>query len=352
MDVPTHICIMAGGAGTRFWPMSTEEKPKQFIDVLDVGRSLIQLTYDRAIQLTSPDRIWIMTHQKYKHIVQDQLKDIPERNILLEPERKNTAPAIAFAAMKVKSEDKDGIMVMLSSDHIILKEAAFLADINAGVEHVAKHDCIFTLGIQPTKPHTGYGYIQFETGNPAIKPVKRFVEKPAYETAKEYINSGDYLWNAGIFIWKATRVLEDLKQYSRPIYDAFAPLETAISTADEARVIKKAFNDTPSESIDYAVMEHARDIFTRPSDIGWSDLGTWGSLYEMKSKNGIQNITTVSADIVAENCTNCLIRIPAGKQAIVKSLSGYVVAWQDGGLLIYPLKDEQQLKGSLKKLDN
>ncbi len=350
MDMKTHVCIMAGGAGTRFWPMSTEEMPKQFIDVLDVGKSLLQLTYDRAIRLTSPDRIWIMTHEKYQSIVVSQLPDIKAENILLEPARRNTAPAIAYAANKIIAKDKDGIMVMLSSDHVILKEDAFVSDTQSGIQHVHSHNSIFTLGIQPTKPHTGYGYIQYEKASDSIKPVLRFVEKPGHDTAKAYLESGDYLWNAGIFIWKASRVMEDLKAHAPEIYQAFQPLSEAIGKPEEHDAVSKAFAITPSQSIDYAIMEHADDICTKPSDIGWSDLGTWGALYDMKRQGTKDNIVSPGAMIVMEDCENCLIRIPEGKQAIVKSLNHYVVAWQEGGLLIYPIQDEQKLKSSLSQL--
>ena len=349
-DNHIHVCIMAGGAGTRFWPMSTEHTPKQFIDVLGVGHSLLQMTYNRALQITSPDNIWILTHEKYNQIVLDQLPSHPVGQIILEPLRKNTAPAIALAALKLHHRDPESIMVMLSSDHVILKEQTFAEDILTGVAHVEQHDSIVTLGIKPNRPHTGYGYIQFAESSDSLKPVYRFVEKPEEQLARQFVESGEYLWNAGIFIWSATRILRELNQHAKDIYNTFAQVTPYIDTAQETERIMQAFELTRSESIDFAVMEHLKDIYTKPSDIGWSDLGTWGALHELLDKDEDGNNVQQSSSIILEECKSSVVRIPINKKAIVKGLEGFVVAWEEEGLLIYPLEREQELKGSLGKL--
>ena len=350
MNKHVHVCIMAGGAGTRFWPMSVEEKPKQFIDVLGNGRSLLQMTYDRALALVPSSQIWIMTHAKYQDEVSSQLPDLNVSNILLEPERKNTAPAIAYACIKLMARDPESVMVLLSSDHVILKEEAFKNDLQTGIDCVEAHDAIFTLGIQPTEPHTGYGYIQFDAGEESVKKVKRFVEKPALPQAKEYYLSGDYLWNAGIFIWHTKRIWEELRNHSAGIFEAFKKVQDHISTSNESRAVEDAFKETPSESIDYAVMEKVVGIYTKPSDIGWSDLGTWGSLYGLIEKNEDGNAFSFDNNLILENVQNSLIKLPKGQNAIIRGLDGFVVAWQDGGLLIYPIIEEQSIKRSLKSL--
>lgn len=352
MNKHAHVCIMAGGAGTRFWPMSIEEKPKQFIDVLGTGRSLLQMTYDRALALVPPSQIWIMTHAKYLDEVSRQLPELDVSNILLEPERKNTAPAIAYACIKLMDRDPESVMVLLSSDHVILKEEAFKSDLQTGIDYVEAHDAIFTLGIQPTEPHTGYGYIQYESGADPIKKVKRFVEKPALPQAKEYYLSGEYLWNAGIFIWQTRRIWEELRRHSVGIFEAFDQVRVHISTTHEADAVKNAFEITPSESIDYAVMEKVSGIYTKPSEIGWSDLGTWGSLYGLIEKRENGNAFSSSSNLILENVQNSLIKLPDGQQAIIRGLDGFVVAWQDGGLLIYPISEEQSIKSSLKSLSD
>lgn len=350
MNKHVHVCIMAGGAGTRFWPMSVEEKPKQFIDVLGTGRSLLKMTYDRALALVPSSQIWIMTHAKYLHEVSSQLPDLNVSNILLEPERKNTAPAIAYACIKLMARDPDSVMVLLSSDHVILKEEAFKNDLQMGINYVEANDAIFTLGIQPTEPHTGYGYIQFDSGEEPVKKVKRFVEKPALTQAKEYYLSGDYLWNAGIFIWHTRRIWKELRSHSVEIFEAFKKAQVHLSTNNESRAVEDAFKETPSESIDYAVMEKVVGIYTKPSDIGWSDLGTWGSLYGLIEKNEDGNAFSSDSNLILENVQNSLIKLPKGQHAIIRGLDGFVVAWQDGGLLIYPIIEEQSIKRSLKSL--
>lgn len=341
---------MAGGAGTRFWPMSTEEKPKQFIDVLHQGRTLLQMTYDRALSMVSPDQIWVMTHAKYHHLVRSQLPDLPESNIMLEPQRKNTAPAIAYAAYKLKSVDEQAIMVVLSSDHVIMKDKSFINCIEEGVLHVSQNDSIVTLGIKPTEPHTGYGYIQFEDSDSTAKRVLRFVEKPNATTAVTYLRSGDYLWNAGIFIWSIEKVIHELTMHAGDICDIFRAFSASIGSSNESKALMIAFDQCRSESIDYAIMEKADRIYTIPADIGWSDLGTWGSLYSMTKDGEAKNSLSFGPQVVIEDICHSVIRLPQDKKAIIKGLDGYVVAWEEDGLLIYPIKEEQQIKQSLQKL--
>jgi len=351
MKEDLHICIMAGGAGTRFWPMSTEEKPKQFIDVLNVGRTLLQMTYDRALQLVPSTHIWIMTNAKYYNLVQAQLPELSKNNILLEPQRKNTAPAIAYAAVKLRAVNEQAIMVVLSSDHVIQKEKEFLACLNIGVNQVVDKDAIVTLGIQPTQPHTGYGYIQFEKSDEEAKKVLRFVEKPNAPTAAGYISEGNYLWNAGIFIWRCSKVLKELSSHAKDIFEIFDTFGQSIGSPEENTALMVAFDQCRSESIDYAVMEKAEMVYTVPADIGWSDLGTWGSLHEMiREDSANHNTIHAGNQAVIEEVKDTIIRLPENRKAMIRGLDGFIVAWEEEGLLIYPLKEEQFIKQSLQKL--
>ena len=278
---------MAGGVGSRFWPASTEETPKQFLDILGVGKSLIRLTFERFLNLVPANRILIVTNKKYKKITQEHLPEIPEENILCEPSRNNTGPCVAYTALRLQAVNPDAIFVTAPSDHVILKEKDFLDRIKEAFSFVEQNDAIVTLGIQPTRPDTGYGYIQMnEKGNTeGPKSVSAFKEKPNLETAKEYLADGGYLWNAGIFIWKAKELLVSFDKNEPEITKVLSEDIAKFNTPNEQSYIDKVYPNTPSISVDYAILERAENVFTIPADIGWSDLGTWNSLHAYLDKD-------------------------------------------------------------------
>lgn len=342
---------MAGGAGTRFWPMSTEALPKQFIDILGEGRSLLRATYDRALHLVPADQIWVVTHQKYAEIVQNDLPDLDSKHILAEPKRKNTAPAIAYAAYCIESVDPEAIMVVLSSDHLIQKEEALTRALKSAAEYADQTSGLFTLGIQPDSPHTGYGYIdKGEKIAENVFKVRRFVEKPDLNTAKEYLQSGQYLWNAGVFIWKISALKKALMLYANELFLTFeAAAQRMVDKSQSPEWVIPVFDTCESISIDYAVLESADNVYSIEADLGWSDLGTWGALYDYSEKNAHGNVI-FNRTVVQSDSTNCIVHLSHGKSAIIRGLDGYVVAETPEGLLIYPLDQEQDIKKQLDEL--
>lgn len=348
-----HICIMAGGAGTRFWPMSTEALPKQFIDILGEGRSLLRATFERAQQLVPANQIWVVTHKKYSDIVQRDLPEIEDSHILSEPHRKNTAPAIAFAAYTIEAADPEAIMIVLSSDHLIQKEDALTQALQTAAEFADNTAGLFTLGIQPDTPHTGYGYIdKGQKIADSVFKVSRFVEKPDSKTAKEYLESGRYLWNAGVFIWKISALKKALMLYANELFLTFEAAAQRITDKSQfPEWVIPVFDACENISIDYAVLEAADNVYTIEADIGWSDLGTWGALYDYSEKNAQGNVI-FNRTVVQSDSTNCIVHLTTGKNAIIRGLDGFVVAETPEGLLIYPLDQEQDIKKSLDELRN
>ncbi len=343
-----HLVIMAGGVGSRFWPMSTTERPKQFIDVLGVGRTLIQLTCDRFAGIVSPENIWIVTNKNYADIVAEQLPDVPKGNILLEPCRRNTAPCIAYVSWKIKSIDKKANIVVTPSDHIVMNVQEFQRVIKQSMDFTAESDAIVTLGMKPTRPETGYGYIQADLSfsssrNKEIFRVDSFREKPDLATAEQYIKNPSYFWNAGIFIWRVETIVNALRVYAPAINSIFEDMLAIYGSEKEQEMIDKMFPECESISIDYAVMEKAEEIFVCPADFGWSDLGTWGSLL-MQTKKDLYGNAIIGENVSVFDTKDCIIHTTDEKKVVIQGLDGFIVAEKDDSLLICKLSEEQRIK--------
>lgn len=343
-----HLVIMAGGVGGRFWPMSTADCPKQFIDVLGVGRTLIQLTYDRFSGVVSADNVWVVTNQKYVSLVQEQLPEIPLNHILSEPCRRNTAPCIAYVSWRIKKENPKANIVVSPSDHIVTNENEFKRVVSNCLKFTAETDAVVTLGMKPTRPETGYGYIQADLStasarNREIYRVDQFREKPDLETAEQYIKQSNFFWNAGIFIWSASTIVNAFRIYQPSIARIFERIMDILDTPDEQRVIDEVYPECENISVDYAIMEKAEDIFVCPADFGWSDLGTWGSLLA-QTKHDIYGNAVIGTDVHLFDSKNCIVHTTEERKVVIQGLDGYIVAEQEGKLLICRLSEEQRLK--------
>ncbi len=345
MSKNTYAAIMAGGIGSRFWPASRTAKSKQFLDILGTGRTLIQATYDRFLKICPKENIFILTHTDYINLVKQQLPDITDEQILTEPARKNTAPCIAYAAFKINKLNPDANIIVAPSDHIILKEDEFVRIAELAIDFVSKNDALCTLGIRPTRPDTGYGYIQYfeEETSEGIHKVKTFTEKPEKEVAKQFLASGDFLWNGGIFIWNVKSILSSLEKNLIQVYDAFVEAEPDILTSNEKNAVEKAFITCPSISIDYGVMEKAKNVYTLPSSFGWSDLGTWASLYAEKEKDYFNNAVN-GKNVVVYDSTNNIINVSDKKLVVIQGLENFIVVDTDDVLLICNKDEEQRIK--------
>jgi mannose-1-phosphate guanylyltransferase len=336
---------MAGGIGSRFWPASRTVKPKQFLDILGTGKTLIQHTYDRFLKLCPKENIFILTHVDYIDEVKRQLPEITDRQILAEPARKNTAPCIAYSAFKIHKINPDANIIVAPSDHIILDEDEFIRIANLAIDFVSKNNALATLGIRPTRPDTGYGYIQFveEETSPGIHKVKTFTEKPSKAVAEQFIQSGDFLWNGGIFIWNVKSILTALEKNLLEIYDAFVEIEPDLLTPKEIEAVEKAFITSSNISIDYGVMEKAKNVYVLPSSFGWSDLGTWASLYAEKEKDYLQNAVN-GKHVVVYDSQNNIINVPDDKLVVLQGLDNFIVIDTDDVLLICKKDEEQRIK--------
>lgn len=344
MNKNYYAILMAGGVGSRFWPVSTADFPKQFHDMLGAGQTLIQKTFSRLAQLIPEENILILTNEKYNQIVLDQLPMVKPENVLLEPAMRNTAPCILYASLKIQKENPDAVMVVAPSDHWIEDEAAFTENLQACFDFCAKENALMTLGIQPTFPNTGFGYIEFDkTGQERIKKVQQFREKPDYETAKQFLESGNFLWNGGIFIWSARSITEAFERFQPQMNALFQKGASAYNTADEVGFINENYASAENISIDYAVMEKASNVFVLPATFDWNDLGTWGSLHEKLDKDH-QNNAVVNARVILENASNNIIRTDAKKLIIVDGLDDFIIVDKDDVLLIYPKSKEQDIK--------
>ena len=340
----TYVAIMAGGVGSRFWPGSRESKPKQFLDILGVGKSLIRMTYERFLHLCPSENIFIVTHKKYKQQVLEHIPELSENQVLCEPSRNNTAPSVAYTAFKLHALNPDANFVIAPSDHVILKEDAFISKLQEALAFSEKKDALLTLGIQPTRPDTGYGYINFgEEVDSAVFKVNSFREKPNAQTAQQYLDSGDYLWNAGIFIWRTASILNAFKANAPEIYELLKAGEDFYNTTEEQDFIDKNYPETPKISVDYAIMEKADNIYTLPADIGWSDLGTWASLHAELEKDENENVSN-STEIQLSETKNCLIRLPKDKFALIRGLEDFMIIDEGDILMIYPKSKEQEIK--------
>lgn len=341
---------MAGGVGSRFWPASRVSRPKQFLDIMGVGKSLIQLTYERFLKLVPKENVFIVTNKLYRDLVKEHLPDLTDNQILCEPSRNNTAPCVAYTSFKLHNLNPNANFIVAPSDHIILKEEAFITQLQKALAFTDANEALVTLGISPTRPDTGYGYINFiqsEQPSDGVFKVAAFKEKPNLEVAKQYVEDGNYLWNAGIFIWKASSILNAFEQHSNEIFQILGKGKEQYNTDTEQAFIDEHYPTTPNISVDYAIMENADNIYTLPSNIGWSDLGTWASLHAESTKDAQQNVIKCEK-IYVDETTNCLVRAPKDKLVVVSGLKDYIVVDEDDILLIYPKSKEQQIKAVSK----
>ncbi len=335
---------MAGGVGSRLWPLSTPDVPKQFIDVLGVGRSLIQLTAERFAPLCAPDRFWVVTGEKYVHLVHEQLPFIPEDQILAEPEGRNTAPCIAYASWKIQKKDPEANIVVTPADALVLKTAEFADTIRKALEFTAKRDAIVTVGIAPTRPETGYGYIHAaEAVHGQVLKVSEFREKPDLDTAIGYLEDGKYFWNAGIFVWNVSTILSELRAYAPQIAGIMDQLSPSFFTEQETPDLQRLFPTCEKISIDYAVMEKSPRIYVIAEDLAWSDLGSWGSVKTHLPQDPDGN-SVVGGDVRLFDCQDCFVHTASEKTVVVEGLEGYIVAESRDRLLICRLSQEQRIK--------
>ena len=343
-----HLVIMAGGVGSRFWPMSTTTKPKQFIDVLGVGRSLLQLTFDRFKGICDPENVWVVTNKGYYEIVKQQLPEIPEHNILCEPCRRNTAPCIAYVSWRIKAKDRNANIVVTPSDHIVTDGEEFRRVIRQCLQFTGETDAIVTLGMKPSRPETGYGYIQADLSsssprNKEIFRVDSFKEKPDLETAQKYIRNKSYFWNAGIFIWSVSTIVNAFRVYQPALNDVFEGMADIYGTPQEQEVIDKRFPECESISVDYAIMEKAEEIFVYPANFGWSDLGSWESLRKHSNPDKYGNVA-IGNDVNFYETHNTIVHTSMLNKVVVQGLDGYIVVEKDGNLLICKLSEEERIR--------
>lgn len=339
----TYVVIMAGGIGSRFWPYSRSYRPKQFLDVLDTGSSLIQLTNNRFKDICPLENVYVVTNDTYVDLVKDHLPELSDDQILAEPVGRNTAPCIAYASYKIASKNKNANIIVTPSDHAVLKEKDFEKVVSKAVESAASSDRIITIGVKPSRPETGYGYIQFLPGSiDEVNKVKTFTEKPELELAKKFLESGDFVWNAGIFIWSVSTIQSAFQKFLPDMAELFAQGDSTYYTEDEPAFIKEVYYQCKNISIDYGIMEKASNVYVVPADFGWSDIGSWATLHDMKRKDFNENV--FEAKVLAYDTTNCIVKGPKDKLIIVQGLDGYLVADIDNVLLICEKNNERQFR--------
>lgn len=339
---------MAGGVGSRFWPVSRTEYPKQFIDFFGVGKTLIQSTYERFLKICPAENIFIVTNQIYCDVVKEQLPQLAENQILAEPLMRNTAPCIAYGCMKIAQINPNAIVVVAPSDHTIGQPDKFIQAIELATQAAAKNDCLITLGIKPHRPDTGYGYIQYNTStlhsHPEIHKVKTFTEKPNLELATSFLASGDFLWNAGIFIWSVKAINEAFCNYLPEMHEIFEHGKLAYNTPNEVDFIASAYPQCTNISIDFGIMEKAENVYVLPAEFGWSDLGTWASIYEMAEKDYVGNAVIPAEQVMMFDSSNCMVNVPKNKLVILQGLHDYIVVEASNTLMICPRNEEQRVK--------
>ena len=350
MNKNYYAILMAGGVGSRFWPVSTTEFPKQFHDLLGAGETLIQKTFSRLSKMVPAENILILTNEKYNELVLKQLPMVLPEQVLLEPAMRNTAPCILYASLKIKKMNPDALMVVAPSDHWIEDEEAFTANLQQCFDFCANEDALMTLGIRPTFPNTGYGYIEFEESAKPVKKVRQFREKPDYTTAKSFLESGNFLWNGGIFIWSVKNILSAFEKYNPQMFALFMQGYNDFNTSAEASYIHENYARAEDISIDYAIMEHASNVFVLPAAFDWNDLGTWGSLHEKLPKD-LNNNAILNATVILENASNNIIRTDGTKLIVIDGLNDYIIVDKDDVLLIYPKSKEQEIKSIVSKLE-
>lgn len=343
-----HLVIMAGGVGSRFWPMSTTEKPKQFIDVLGTGKTLLQMTVERFGQLVPEENIWVVTNERYADTVACQLPSMPVTHILREPCRRNTAPCIAYVSWRIKKMDPKANIVVTPSDHVVMNIQEFQRVVAQCLAFTQDSDAIVTLGMKPTRPETGYGYIQADLSassllNKELYRVDSFREKPDLATAQDYISRNNYFWNAGIFIWNVSTIVNAFRVYQPRMAKLFEQMNDVYGTDNEQTVVNDKFPQCENISVDYAIMEKADEIFVCPADFGWSDLGTWGSL-QQQSHRDLYGNAVVGSNVSLYDTRSCIIHTAQEKKVVVQGLEGFIVAEHDDTLLICKLSEEQRIK--------
>ncbi len=335
---------MAGGIGSRFWPISRTAHPKQFHDVLGVGRSMLQLTVDRFAAVVPPQNVFVVTNRDYIGLVQEHLPQVPVGNILGEPVGRSTAPCIAWACYRIAQLNPTACVVVTPADHVVLREEAFVGTIQQALTAARERDILLTLGIKPSRPDTGYGYIQFLDGVPgeAIRKVKTFTEKPDRALAEVFVRSGEFLWNSGLFIWNLPTILAGLREHLSEVAEIFDEGTAVWGTPDETAFIETAYSRCRNVSIDYGLMEKASNVFVLPADFGWSDLGTWDSLYLLAPKDAAANV--VDADALLYDTTGCVVKVPRGRLVVVQGLENFIIAEHENVLLICRRDQEQRVK--------
>lgn len=348
MNENNYLVILAGGAGSRFWPISSEELPKQFLDILGCGRTLIQLTLERFNGLIPKENVWVVTAEKYREIVMEQLPEIPSSNILCEPCRRNTAPCICYVSWKIKKLDTKANIVVSPSDHLVVDIQAFQSAIDDSLSFAAETDAVVTLGLKPTRPETGYGYIKADLTYSSSRKhnifrVDEFKEKPTLEIAKKYIQSPNYLWNSGIFIWNVNTIINAFRVYEPEVSSIFEGLMPYYGTDKEQNKIDESYPQCKNISVDYAILEKAEEIFVFPASFSWSDLGTWNSLREQSDMDKYGNVC-IGDNIKLYDTYNTIVHTCNKKEVIVEGLDGYVVAEKEGKLLVCRLSEEQRIK--------
>jgi mannose-1-phosphate guanylyltransferase len=345
MNKNYYVAIMAGGIGSRFWPKSRVNYPKQFLDILNTGKSLIQWTYERFVTFIPEENIFVVTSDEYTDIVKKQLPDLAVENIVSEPSRKNTAPCIAYISFKIEQMNAEGILIVAPADHLILDNPGFQSICHHAINFVNKKEALVTLGIKPTYPNTGYGYIQHKTKSVEdnVYAVKTFTEKPNLELAKTFLESGDFLWNSGIFIWKLKTILKSFEKYQPEMHELFVAEKEKFNTNEEQAAIEQIYPLCTSVSIDYAIMEKADNVFVIPSSFGWSDLGTWASAYDNLEKDYLGN-AVAGNNVIVIDATKCMVSAPHNKLLVLQGLDDFIVVDTKDVLLICKQDKEQEIK--------
>ncbi|RYY98548.1 MAG: mannose-1-phosphate guanylyltransferase [Chitinophagaceae bacterium] len=341
----TYVAIMAGGIGSRFWPISRTNYPKQFLDILGTGRTLIQQTMDRFRNIVPVENIFVVTSDDYVGLVQEQLPEIPAANILAEPYRKNTAPCVAYISFKLQQLDPQAALIVAPADHLILEQENFLDVCAKALSFVSSLNALVTIGIQPAYPNTGYGYIQYETMEvaPGINKVKTFTEKPNKELAQAFVASGEFLWNAGIFVWQVGRIVDAFRKYLPEMYELFAADQDKLNTDAEAEAIETIYPQCVNISIDFGIMEKADNVYVIPAAFGWSDLGTWNSAWENMEKDYLEN-AVVGDHVMVIDAQRCVVHAPEGKLVLLQGLDDFIVVDSKDVLLICQKEKEQEIK--------
>lgn len=346
-----YCLIMAGGVGSRFWPKSTSSYPKQFLDVLGIGKSLLRLSFERMQKICPDDQIYILTNEDYLDLVLQQLPELQESQVICEPLRKNTAPCIAYASSKIYAKNKEAVLIIAPSDHLIIDTNRFCELIHTAVDTAVNEEQLVTLGIHPTRPDTGYGYIEFDKeadkSPGSVNKVLQFREKPNIETAQDFVSAGNYYWNAGIFVWKAATIITAFKIFQTQLFDLFCAHEQMYNGIEEKSLVLTAFQKCEDISIDFAIMEHAKNVSVVLADFDWSDLGTWGSLTDHLDKDSNNN-AVVGSKVLMYNSKDCLVHVPSEKLVVLDGLENMIVVESDNILLVLKKENEQELKKYLK----